>query len=270
MNAPGWFDVPAYRRNGYAVLPGFKTARDVAALQQRAAEIVDAFDPTGAGIFTTRDQAQNSDAYFLESGDKIRCFLEEDGVTVNKIGHAMHDLDSVFDRFSRDAGLAEIADAIGIERPLLYQSMYIFKQPRVGGEVRWHQDASFFYTEPLSVTAFWFAIDDATRENGCLWVQPGGHRTPLRQRFTVRGGAANLETIDDPMAADRRCAAGRSGARNARRVRWPPSPLQCAESLRKAATRVYAARGRRCRTLRRRQLAAAPNHLSGAGLRLAV
>ena len=197
MNAPGWFDVPAYRRNGYAVLPGFKTARDVAALQQRAAEIVDAFDPTGAGIFTTRDQAQNSDAYFLESGDKIRCFLEEDGVTVNKIGHAMHDLDSVFDRFSRDAGLAEIADAIGIERPLLYQSMYIFKQPRVGGEVRWHQDASFFYTEPLSVTAFWFAIDDATRENGCLWVQPGGHRTPLRQRFTVRGGAANLETIDD-------------------------------------------------------------------------
>ena len=196
MNAPG-FDVTAYRRDGFAVLPRFKTAQDVAALQQRAAQIVEAFDPAGAGIFTTRDQAQNSDAYFLESGDKIRCFLEEDGVTVNKIGHAMHDLDPLFERFSRDPRLASIAHAIGIEQPLLYQSMYIFKQPRVGGEVRWHQDASFFYTEPLSVTAFWFALDDATRENGCLWVQPGGHRTPLRQRFTVREGAAKLETIDD-------------------------------------------------------------------------
>lgn len=196
MNAPG-FDAAAYRRDGFAVLPGFKSAHDVAALQKRAAQIVDAFDRAGAGIFTTRDQAQNSDAYFLESGDKVRCFLEEDGATVNKIGHAMHDLDPVFEQFSRDPRLEEISHAIGIGQPLLYQSMYIFKQPRVGGEVRWHQDASFFYTEPLSVTAFWFALDDATPENGCLWVQPGGHRTPLRQRFTVHGGMAKLETIDD-------------------------------------------------------------------------
>jgi phytanoyl-CoA hydroxylase len=190
------FDVASYRRDGYAVLPGFKSPDEITRLRQRAAEIVRDFDVSRAGVFTTRDQPQNSDAYFLESGDKIRCFLEEDGKTVNKIGHAMHDLDPVFDAFSRDARLAEIARQIGIAEPLLYQSMYIFKQPRVGGEVRWHQDASFFFTDPPSVTAFWFALDDASVDNGCLWVQPGGHRSPLRQRFTVCGGAAHLETID--------------------------------------------------------------------------
>jgi phytanoyl-CoA hydroxylase len=68
----------AYRRDGFAVLPGFKTASEVNALRTRAEEIGEAFDPAGAGIFTTRDQAQKSDAYFLESGDKIRCFFEED------------------------------------------------------------------------------------------------------------------------------------------------------------------------------------------------
>lgn len=202
------FDVAAYRRQGYAVLPGFKSPPEIARLRERAQAIVDSFDPAGAGIFTTRDQAKHSDAYFLESGDTIRCFFEEDAfdergnlrapkrLSINKIGHAMHDLDPVFDGFSRDPRLAEIAQAIGITHPLLYQSMYIFKQPRIGGEVRWHQDASFFYTEPLSVTALWFALEDATRENGCLWVQPGGHQTALRQRFCVRGGSAQLETID--------------------------------------------------------------------------
>lgn len=186
-----------YASDGFAVFPGFKSAAEIERLRRRAQEIIAEFDTANAGIFTTRDQARKSDAYFLESGDKIRCFLEEDGVSVNKIGHAMHDLDPVFEAFSHDPRLADIAAQVGIAQPLLYQSMYIFKNPRVGGEVRWHQDASFFYTQPLSVTAFWFALDDATVENGCLWVQPGGHRSPLRQRFVVRNGTAQLETLDE-------------------------------------------------------------------------
>ena len=186
-----------YREHGYAVFPGFKSSEEIAALRARAAAIVDAFDPSEAAtIFSTQGDSTRSDAYFMESGEMIRCFLEEDGRSVNKIGHAMHDLDPVFDAFSRDARLAEIAAAIGLHDPLIYQSMYIFKQPRIGGEVNWHQDAAFFDTDPPSVTAFWFALEDANRENGCMWVQPGGHRSPLRARFIAQHGAARLHTVD--------------------------------------------------------------------------
>ncbi|HUA10234.1 MAG TPA: phytanoyl-CoA dioxygenase family protein [Candidatus Acidoferrales bacterium] len=190
-------ELQQYRTSGYVIFPGFKSPGEIAALRARAAAIVDAFNPSQtASIFSTSGDSARSDAYFMESGETVRCFLEEDGRSVNKIGHAMHDLDPVFDAFSHDSRLARIAGAIGLRDPLIYQSMYIFKQPRVGGEVSWHQDAAFFDTDPPSVTAFWFALEDANRENGCMWVQPGGHRSPLRARFIARDGAARLHVVD--------------------------------------------------------------------------
>ena len=54
--------------------------------------------------------------------------------------------------------------------------MYIFKQPHIGGEVGCHQDATFLFTDPITVTGFWFALQDATLDNGCLWAAPGGHQ----------------------------------------------------------------------------------------------
>ena len=53
------------------------------------------------------------------------------------------------------------------------QSMLIFKQPYVGGEVVPHQDSSFIATDPLSCVGIWLALEDAMRSNGCLWALPG-------------------------------------------------------------------------------------------------
>ena len=198
-----------YKNEGYLVLPGFKSAEEIAAIRERAAQIVDAFDPgQGSSIFTTQNQATTTDAYFLGSDNTIRCFFEEEAfdgegrlkhdksLSINKIGHALHDLDPVFERFSRDAKLAAVARDLGLVDALVWQSMYIFKQPGIGGEVRWHQDATFFETTPISVTTFWFALEDATIENGCLWVEPGGHRGPMRERFVRNGDEIRMEKLD--------------------------------------------------------------------------
>lgn len=200
-----------YERDGFLLLENFVSAEDCDALRRRALELVEAFDPAGSFyIFSTREQTRRSDQYFLESGDKIRFFFEEDAFledgrlrqkkehSINKIGHALHDLDEVFCRFSRTQKLAQLVYGLGISRPLLVQSMYIFKQPRVGGEVTCHQDSTFLYTEPMSVTGLWFAVEDATKENGCLWAIPGGHRMGLRSRFVrVPGGGTRFETYDE-------------------------------------------------------------------------
>ena len=198
-----------YERDGFLLLEGFVDHAACDALIERAGELVRAFRPDTVSIFSTHDQARTSDAYFLASGDQIRCFFEEDAFaadgslrgpverSINKIGHAMHDLDPVFARFSRDPRLAELTAALGIARPLLLQSMYIFKQPFIGGEVTAHQDHTFLWTDPPTVTGLWFALEDATVDNGCLWARPGGHAEPPRRRFhRAPGGGTAFEVLD--------------------------------------------------------------------------
>jgi phytanoyl-CoA hydroxylase len=207
--------IERYDRDGYLVLDGFVDRSRCAELIERANEIMRDFDASAhRTIFTTDDQARASDEYFLGSGGEVRCFFEEEAFdehgelrqpierSINKIGHAMHDQDPVFDRFSRNPDLAAVSNDVGLTDALLLQSMYICKQPRIGGEVGCHQDATFLATEPVSVTGFWFALEDATLDNGCLWAAPGGHRSGLRKLFRRNdpgddSAGTSFETLDD-------------------------------------------------------------------------
>jgi phytanoyl-CoA hydroxylase len=187
-----------YLDQGYAVLDNAVSPNEMNSIRAAAARIVDEFDiEQHRTVFSTRDRDRGRDGYFMDSAQAVHCFLEEDALdeegnlvqpkerAINKIGHAMHDLVPEFTRFCRLPVFRQVLDAIGYRDPILWQTMYIFKQARIGGEVRWHQDASYLISSPPSVVGFWIALEDSNRDNGCLWVQPGGHRSPLREVYQV-------------------------------------------------------------------------------------
>lgn len=184
-----------FNDNGYLVLEDFASQDEVAKLKERAEQIIEEYDASNPSVFSTVNQKFRTDNQFLDSANGVAVFLEEKAMdgdnrlqkpkqqAVNKIGHAMHDLDPVFRQFSRSEKMQALFRSLAFERPLPVQSMYICKQPKIGGEVVPHQDSSFLWTDPPTATGIWVALEDATKANGCLWTWPKSHKSDVHRRF---------------------------------------------------------------------------------------
>ncbi|XP_077442439.1 phytanoyl-CoA dioxygenase domain-containing protein 1 isoform X1 [Vanacampus margaritifer] len=208
-------DVQKYTEDGYVVLDQLLTPGECDELRQRMSEIVEGMDVPAhcRTTFSTSHHEQlkeqgNAD-YFITSGDKIRFFFEK-GVfddkgefvvakhrSLNKVGHALHAYEPLYRKVTHSAKVQGIARKLGLIHPVILQSMYIFKQPGIGGEVTPHQDATFLYTEPLGrVMGLWVALEDATVGNGCLWFLPASHNTGGVTRRMVRTPPGNFPLTD--------------------------------------------------------------------------
>ncbi|KYO23260.1 phytanoyl-CoA dioxygenase domain-containing protein 1 isoform X1 [Alligator mississippiensis] len=194
--------IQKFHEDGFLVLEEFFTTEECDAMRKQIHKIIaDMEVPSHCRtVFSTKEeeqlQAQGSTDYFLTSGDKIRFFFER-GVfdkkgeflvpkekSINKIGHALHAYDPIFKQMTHSSKVQELGRKLSLEKPVVVQSMYIFKQPGIGGEVTPHQDATFLYTEPLGrVLGLWIALEDATQENGCLWFIPGSHTGGVTRRM---------------------------------------------------------------------------------------
>lgn len=195
--------------NGYLVLKDFFAKEICDVLRERIKILIEhTQDDIPKTIFSTDTHDHAKKQYFLDSGDKIHYFFEpgafdEQGKSIlpldrslNKIGHALHELDPVFRKYSRDERIKNIGHQLGLNSLALVQSMYIFKQPGIGAEVLCHQDSTYIYGQDSDALGFWFALEDSTLENGCLEVIPSPVTLPLKQRMIREEDEIHFEDFD--------------------------------------------------------------------------
>ena len=211
-------EVAQFNRDGYFVIENFLTEEKCDSLRKRCYDIVENEDFSGHPTitFNTRENQQASTDYFITSGDKIRYFFEEGAIgkdgeltvskhlALNKIGHALHELDPEFKDVATNEKIKTIAKKLDFKHPAIVQSMYIFKQPSFGGSVNPHQDSTFLYTDPNTLTGFWIALEDADVENSCLWFAPGSQSLGVKRQMvrTVKEGVVNMMFNGSDVAVD--------------------------------------------------------------------
>lgn len=86
-----------------------------------------------------------------------------------------------------------------LDGPVRFWHDQLFCKPaHHGGVVAWHQDYSYWTrTQPMAHLTCWMALDDSTRDNGCLYYVPGSHRWNLLPVTGLAGDMNEIMTVLD-------------------------------------------------------------------------
>jgi phytanoyl-CoA hydroxylase len=176
--------VESYRRNGFAVLDQAVPPEQVAALNDAAEHLC------------------RGDLGIIDGGPDVE--PTEDVLRKYLCIHQPHKVsDAALAALHAPRVVAALTAVIGPNVKAM-QSMLFIKSEGKPGQA-WHQDEFFIPTRDRSLTAVWLALDDATVENGCLWVLPGSHRRgviyPDRDQDDHRFDCT-VEAYDFPYADD--------------------------------------------------------------------
>ena len=79
--------------------------------------------------------------------------------------------------FATQPEILDIAAQLIGDDLILWGTTIFGKPARVGKATPWHQDGDYYPIRPLETLSVWIALDDATRENGCMRFIPGSHRS---------------------------------------------------------------------------------------------
>lgn len=111
--------------------------------------------------------------------------------------HFPHKMSNTIKKYISHTRIKTVLSAIVSKNVKCMQTMLFIKGPGKLGQ-SWHQDEYFIPTRDKSLIGVWIAIDDATVNNGCLWIIPGSHKEGIIQRRikNINQDFADLDVCD--------------------------------------------------------------------------
>ena len=155
-----------FDKYGFIFVPSFSSTAEVESLKSHMHHLVDTeWNPEkSTHVFRTDEkqiEAQGRSDYFLDSANKTHFFAEKDAMddngdlkemyrqnkiaALNKAGHGMHIAPGPFQTYTQSAKVVNLLIELGWQDPVVPQSMYIFKQAKIGGEGNYVIVQSCFY-----------------------------------------------------------------------------------------------------------------------------
>jgi len=156
-------DLEFYAQKGYAVVEGLLGIDEVDALRKRVREYTHEGRPATNLQFQAEPRVERGELKVDHPGDGIR---KIDGLVEN---------DDLFRKLGTHPNIVSITKQILGPDIKLFRNTVLLKPPSVGSPKGMHQDSPYWPIEPMSLCSCWFALDDATPENGCMGVIPGWH-----------------------------------------------------------------------------------------------
>ena len=187
-----WTSAPLanYPEQGFAVLPGIVTPDELESLRAESVAVCRGDRGTVVEVVGGNKELASVRTAPVEV---LADLADEDVLRRFLCIHYPHKISELFRQAQANPLLVRaLTQVIGPDVKAI-QSMLFIKSEGKPGQA-WHQDEYWIPTRDRSLTGAWLALDDATIENGCLWVLPGSHRSGV------------IHPTRDPLSPDFDCS----------------------------------------------------------------
>ncbi len=185
--------IPAYREQGYTVVRGLVPPSDLETWTARLADIVEGRVEPSEGMLVMKDVMVAKGA--VNPGSRMEAIAKVQD----------YERDPVLDTYTTHPAILGCVEQLIGENVMTIHTMLINKPPNVDGRHPLHQDLLYFPFRPADrIVASWTALEEVTKENGCLVVVPGSHKGELLEHGNpewehLNGGYFGVREVDDAM-----------------------------------------------------------------------
>ncbi len=190
VNSLGRSEIDFFNQNGYLLVENLLTGQEVEEYRKVYEDFLS--NKIETGNYRADLAGQSDDTTTGNVVERITQIMIPSRLSPTLLGKSLHLKSHAYAR-----------QLLGDDLELDFD-MLIDKAPFTNAPTPWHQDCAYWIAMPdTRAVSCWVALDEAIKENGCMWYIPKSHLLPIRPHVPSAkgGGALKCEASEDEAVA---------------------------------------------------------------------